>query len=464
MNHSLTQALKRFEKLITRDAESLDDPVERQAEFQRRLERTRRLMIALDNPQDRLKLIHIGGTSGKGSIAMMCESMLLAMGISTGTHTTPYLQTPLEKVRINGHLADVNDVIALSDRVMGAVEQIQASHAELGVPHYSEAWLGLALRHFVDQGCEAGVLEVGMGGRFDSTNIVSPRVSVISTVHYDHIRVLGNTLAEIAYHKAGIIKAGVPVVVGEAPDEAMEVITQEAAQRGARVVRVGHEVNYRPLEVGEFGGRFDYDGLGVSFKDLQVGLLGAHQIANAAVALAALEICAEVCGIELDEAAIRRGLTGVRFAGRMEQVQNGPTVILDGAHNEEKVGALVAALPEVFDYERLIMVLGMLETKNAAPILQMLIDAADVIVTTAPSVKGKPAIPAADLARMVEKIDHRQVFANEDPLDALRQALAMASPGDLVVVTGSLYLLGRIRSHWYPREAIIDSQTMFPGV
>jgi dihydrofolate synthase/folylpolyglutamate synthase len=463
LNSALTQALKRFEKLITRDAESLDDPQERQAEFQRRLERTRRLMAFLGDPQDRLDMIHIGGTSGKGSVAMMCEAILHASGARVGTHTSPYLQTPLEKVRVDGELAAAEEVIALTDTVMDGVGQLQAGAAYLGAPHYAEAWLGLALRHFADRGCKIGAVEVGMGGRFDCTNIVTPRVSVISTVHYDHTRVLGDTLAQIAYHKAGIIKPGVPVVVGEAPAEAMAVIEEEATRNGARLIRVGQDIHYRPIQISECGGRFDYRGLGVSFDDLTVGLRGAHQIANAAVALAALEICAQACGIDLDERAIREALAGVRFAGRLEMAQREPRVVLDGAHNEEKVGALVAALGEIFSYERMIMVLGMLETKNAAPILDMLAAPADVIVTTAPRVKGKPAIPADRLARMVRKTRACEAVTGKDPLGALKQALSMAAPGDLVVVTGSLYLIGTVRSHWHTVDEIVEKRTMFPN-
>lgn len=463
MNSSLNRALKRFEKLITRDAESLDDPHERQIEFQRRLERTRRLMSTLGDPHKKLDTVHIGGTSGKGSVAMMCESILLASGVHVGTHTSPYLQTPLEKVRVDGQLASPEEVIALTDTVMQGVRRVQADSPQLGLQHYAEAWLGLALRHFADRGCTTGLVEVGMGGRYDSTNILTPRVSVISTVHYDHVRVLGDTLAEIAHHKAGIIKAGVPVVVGEVPGEAMGVIEQEAVQHGARLIRIGQEAHYRPLKTDVRGGHFDYTGLHINLHDLHVGLLGAHQITNAAVALAALEACSEVCGVAIDETAIRQGLSRVRFAGRLEVMQQHPTVILDGAHNEEKVHALIAALREIFDYERVILVLGMLETKNAVPILHMLASLADVVVATAPKVKGKPAIPPQDIARILRQDGPREVMTASNPLGALDKALAIATPGDLVVVTGSLYLIGTVRSHWHTVDEIVSLRTMFPN-
>lgn len=463
MHTALDQALKRIEKLITREAESFADPAERQLEFSQRLERTRRLMAYLGDPQYDLDLIHIGGTSGKGSIAMMCEAMLQASGLKVGTHTSPYLQTPLEKVRVDAQLIAAESALSLADRVMAAVERVQTEHAYLGHPHYAEAWVAMALRHFADKGCDAGVVEVGMGGRYDATNVVLPRVSVISTIHYDHIRVLGDTLAEIAFHKAGIMKPGVPAVVGDLLPEAMQVIEQEAARYGSRLIRVGKDVRCQPTGLSDQGGVFHYRGRCLNMNDVEVGLPGEHQVENAVTALAAIEAFAESKGLYLDEAALRRGLRSVRFAGRIEVMQREPTVILDGAHNEEKIGALVSTLRDLFDYDRLIMVLGMLETKNAEPIVRTLASVADRIITTAPSVKGKPAISAANLAAAARNVGSVQVIANGGPREALEQALKIAKPRDLVVVTGSLYLIGEVRSYWHNAGQIVERRTMFPN-
>lgn len=459
----LADILKRLEQLITRDAESFSDPAERQVEFERRLVRTRDLMARLGDPQSAYDTIHIGGTSGKGSVSMISESILRASGRTVGAHTTPYLQTPLEKVRIDGRLVDLETCARLGQVVLDAVDSMRPEVGRLGNPHYAEAWLGLALKAFAEQRCDVGVIEVGMGGRYDCTNVITPRVSAITTVHYDHIRVLGDTLQEIAGHKAGIIKPGVPAVAGEMLPEALSVLEAEAAKQRSRLVRLGHEVSYQPLEVGERFGRFSYRGLHVSYDDLQLGLLGAHQFANAATALAALELFAEQTGSPLDEAAVRRGLADVRFAGRIEVMQHHPTVVLDGAHNEEKVGALAAALPEIFHFSRLILVLGMLEAKNAAPIVGQLAGLADRIVTTAPKVRGKPAIPSADLAGMARGAGHAEILDGGDPSSALDQALSAAEDGDLVVVTGSLYLIGAARSRWQSVEDILARRTMFPN-
>ncbi len=460
---TLNQSFRRMESLITRPAESLDNPEERQAEFQHRLERTRRLMHALGNPERAYDIIHIGGTSGKGSVAILCESILRAMGWRVGTHTSPYLQTPLEKARVDSALLGVAEAPGLIDRVMQAVGLVSARDGVLGKPHYAEAWLGLAMRHFADAGCEVGVIEAGLGGRYDATNVVTPCVSVITTVHYDHIRVLGETLDAIAFHKAGIIKPGVPVVVGEVPGVAWDVIEKESLQRGARVIRVGRDVQVEPLELSQRGGRFNYRGMKLNLQDATVGLLGGHQIANAAVALAALELYASAEGLTLDEEAVRRGLLQARFAGRLEVMQDRPLAVLDGAHNQEKIDALLAAVPEVFDYERLILVLGMLEAKTVTPIMRALAGAAQGVVATHPQVKGKPAIPADELAALAKQAGVETVEAEPEPLAALGRALDLAQPGDLVLVTGSLYLIGMVRSHWHSTEAVMRQRTMFPN-
>ncbi len=351
----------------------------------------------------------------------------------------------------------------LADDVMAAVERVIAESPELGKPHYAEAWLALALLAFASEDCDVSVIEAGMGGRYDASNIVTPRVSVISTVHYDHVKVLGETLEGIAFHKSGVIKAGVPVVVGEVPEAAWEVIEREAVARGARVVRLGHDVTYEPLEVNARGGRFNYHGLRLHMEDVHLGLLGAHQFANATAALAALEVYAAGQGITLDEDALRDGLAAARFAGRLEVMQTAPQVVLDGAHNEEKIGALIQAIPQVFEYERLILVLGMLETKAADPMLAALADITDVLVTTSPHVKGKPAVPAAELAALAEQAGARQVIAQDDPHAALDAALALAGPDDLVMVSGSLYLIGEVRSRWHSAPEIVAQHTMFPN-
>jgi dihydrofolate synthase/folylpolyglutamate synthase len=462
-DEALTQALARVEHLITREAELISsDPEERDTEFRRRLARTHYLMGLLGDPQNAYDTLHIGGTSGKGSIAMICESILRAAGLRVGTHTTPYLQTPLEKIRVDGTLVAADEAIALVDWIFPYIDQIHRERPDFEPVHYAEAWLGLALAEFARQSVDVGVVEVGMGGRFDSTNALTPRVSVISTVHYDHMLVLGDTLEEIAYHKAGIIKDEVPVVVGDLPPEALSVVARESRLHRAPMIRVGHDVRFEPHSITREGGRFTYHGLTGPLADLHLSLLGEHQFANAAAALAALELYVEATDTAIDETAIRKGLSTAHFAGRLEIVQDSPTVVLDGAHNEEKIDALVAALPALFECDKVVMLVGMLRTKNELPMLGKLASVADVVVTSAPVVKGKPASDPADLAALALEAGAHEAIAGGPPLEALENALALTGPNDLLCVTGSLYLIGEIRSHWYPVERLVAQRTMFP--
>ncbi|MCC6904666.1 MAG: bifunctional folylpolyglutamate synthase/dihydrofolate synthase [Anaerolineae bacterium] len=462
---TLSDSLARMERLITRPAESYTDPLERQAEFRRRLDRTRALFACLGDPLSAFPkgAIHITGTSGKGSVAMFCESILREHGLKVGTHTSPYLQTPLEKVRVDGRVAPPERVIPLVERVLGAVTQVQHDRPDLGQPHYAEAWFALAALDFAEQGCDVAVIEVGMGGRYDCTNILSGGVSVINSVHYDHVRVLGETLPEIAHHKAGIIKPGLPAIAGVMAPEALAVVEAEARQQGAPLSRLGYEITCTPLAQGPDGEAFSYRSSTLALDGLRTRLIGAHQINNAAAALAACEAHAALTGMPLDAQAARRGIERTRFAGRIEVIPGVPSVLLDGAHNEEKIAALVQAIrASLRPRGRVIAVAALLESKNAGPIAAMLAGAADQIITTETAVRGKPAITAADLAALINQAAPGKAEADSRPQQALDRALALAGPDDLVVVTGSLYLIGEVRSRWFPVERIIAQSTMFP--
>jgi dihydrofolate synthase/folylpolyglutamate synthase len=253
----------------------------------------------------------------------------------------------------------------------------------------------------------------------------------------------------------------VPVVAGEMPPEALEVIQAKAVQSNAQLIRIGADVTYQTHSISLRGGQFSYKGIRHSFSNLELGLLGRHQIANAAVALATLELYEAQRGSALDEKAVREGLRRVRFAGRIEIVQQTPMVVLDGAHNEEKIEALVEAIKDIFSYNRLFVVLGMLETKDAESIVQQIASLADVLLATAPQVKGKPAIPPAELVRLASKVGGRLSLNFESPEQALERALGLAGPDDLVLVTGSLYLVGELRAHWHNTSEIIALRKMF---
>lgn len=420
------------------------------------------LMNALGNPHRDLAVIHITGTSGKGSVAAYCESILLEHGLQVGTHTSPYLQTPLEKIRINGLLISPTELVKLAHKVMDSVDELHAVVPDLGKVHYAEAWVGMSLLHFAEQSVDVTIVEVGMGGRFDATNIVDSRISIINSVHYDHTRVLGETLTEIAYHKAGIIKHGQTVVAGDLGAEALQVVVEETKQRQAHLQRLGKDFLVGSYGAQEAGCTFDYHGRHLAISDLEAGLLGRHQAANAATALTAVaELCAALA-IPIKAQAIRNGIRNTRLAGRIEIVARNPITILDGAHNEEKIEALTQTVIEHFPGRRLIVVLALLTVKDVAAIVTRLASVADTIITTETRVRGKPGFPADELAERIKRMRFGSVHSILDAREAIEAAQRIAGIDDLIAVTGSLYLVGAVRERWYPTDSIIAQQTMYP--
>jgi len=417
-----------------------------------RIPRMRYLLRLLDDPHRRYHVLHVGGTSGKGSTCAMLAAILQAAGYRTGLHTTPYLQSPLEKIAVDGRPISPAAFADLVQRCKPAIEHMRTS--PLGPPGYGEVWTSLPLAHFAAAGVDWAVVEVDMGGRYDPTNLVEPVVAVITTVDYDHVVPLGRTLAEIAWHKAGIIKKGVPVVTGASQPEVLRVLHEESERQAAPLLRVGQDTHYAIRRLDQDGGWFDFHGLDETrWDNLHVSLLGAHQVANAAAAITALQAAQRYSRLAIAEPAIREGLEQARFPGRLEIVQRDPLVVLDGAHNPEKMDKLRQALTSLFAYSRLILVLGMIASKDFAGVISLIAPLADRLILTAPWVPGKEPVDPAKIARYLhEQGVPATVTCESDPLQAVELALTTAGPDDLVCVTGSLYLLGQVRERWYPSE------------
>lgn len=437
----------------------------REAVTRRADERMGRLVRFLDrlgNPHHDYPIVHVGGTSGKGSTSTMIASMLVAAGFTTGLHTSPYLQTPSEKLQVNGDLVSPEMYVHLVDRVLGAHDSWLAD----GQPSltYGEAWVALTLLFFREIGADIAVLEVGAGGRFDLTNIVTPVVSVITSVGIDHTATLGNTIPEIAWHKAGIIKAGIPAVTGVADPMALEVIVAEAGLVGAHLTVVSPGVSVQEVST---------DRQGTSWIDGTTGLehhtalRGAFQARNGALALATIQELRNQ-GFHLPDEAVTRGLQSARIPGRMELIDDRVPVLLDGAHNAEKVAALaedVAQLLPVRHGGRRVGVLGVLETKQAHEMLASIVGKIDVLVATSPQVLAKEGRDPAGMAAVAREAGfHGEVLLEPDSRQAIGRALEVAEmvAGSAVLVTGSLYLVGNTREHWYPTSSVILARSSWP--
>jgi len=377
------------------------------------LARVQAFMARLDDPQSRFRCIHIAGTKGKGSVAAMCESALRTAGYRVGLYTSPHLHDFRERIQVDRELIQEPELAAL-------VERIQPAVADFPELTWFEIVTGIGFLHFVDRQVDIAVLEVGLGGRLDSTNIVTPQVSVLTSISYDHMAMLGNTLAEIATEKAGIIKPGVPVVTGVNEPEPLAVIEAAACQNGSALVRVGPaEMHAPPLDT------------------VHLPLLGQHQRANAAVALAALRLLSPRIPIRAD--AIRSGLARVHWPGRLQLVTetSGRKILLDGAHNIGGAESLATALREYFPGTRPSLVLGILRDKDWPAMCEILAPLAERILLV--PVHSERSAEPHGLAEVCQRANPE---AQVSEYASLAAGLDETSADRFVVIAGSLYLIG----------------------
>lgn len=444
------EAVAYTESFIRGPADAPRSREELEASWQARLPSMARLLARMGDPHLRYPTVHVGGTSGKGSTSAIMAAILRAAGYKTGLHTSPYLQTAVEKVCVNGSPMPPQDFVALVDWARPWLESTGGEHL-----NYVQVWTALTLAYFAQQQVDAAVVEVSLGGRFDYTNVITPAVAAITSVDFDHTAVLGTTLAEIAWHKAGIVKPSVPVVTGVQRPEALDVIVAECQALGAPLHRLGQELDYTLKRLDLCGAVFDWRGFDRCYPDLELRLLGEHQVHNACLAVGMAEVLRGQ-GWPINEDAIRQGLQQASIPGRLEVVQEQPLVILDGAHNPEKGRTLRRALEQLFPGRPLTLVLGIGAAKEAPEIIRTLAPGARLVVCTAASVTGKPAILPEELLEQARSLGV-PATAQADPHAALDLALAAAADDAVVCVTGSLFLVGQLRERWHPTQSILDA-------
>ena len=402
------------------------------------LERVERLLDRLGRPHERFRSVHLAGTNGKGSTAAYLERILRAAGRAVGRYTSPHLERFPERITVRGREIGRGEVARGLREVLDHARSLGPGFR----PTYFEVTTALAFSHFARAGVEIAVVEAGLGGRLDATNVVRPDVAVITNVAREHTDLLGGTVEAIAREKAGIVKPGADVVTA-ARGRAAEVIEAACREAGCRCLRAGREFAARgAVRLPEGGWRFGYRGTGTAWEDLRVRLRGSYQVGNAALALAAVE-CLRGRGVEVPDAAVRRGLAAAEWPGRMEVLGRGPRVVLDGAHNPHAVAALVRTLEEEFSYRRLIVVAGVLREKEIGAVVGPLAERARAVVAVRPA-SGRAAA-AEEVARAASAAGAWVTTAGTIP-EALEAALGLAGADDLVVVAGSLYLVGEARS------------------
>lgn len=434
-----------------------------------KLDRMHELLRRLGNPEAGLPIVHVAGTKGKGSTSAMIAAVLSAAGFRTGLFTSPHLDRLEERMTIDGRQCSADEFVDLVQQVQTVAAAMDGPSATDGDllcgPTYFELTTALALLHFAAHRVDAAVLEVGMGGRLDSTNVCQPRVSVITTISFDHTKQLGNTLAAIAREKAGIIKPGVPVVSGVLLDEPREAIAAVARQLGSPLQQLGRDFQFTyepPRAVDEWAdtGRLDFQTRQAgarSLLGLRCGLLGRHQAHNAAVALATLNEL-ERQGWTIPEAAIRRGLADVRWPARVEVVGRHPTVIIDAAHNTASVSALIDTLTESFSRRRRVLIFATTRDKDVSGMLRLLLPEFDEIVFTRYT-NNPRFVPPEDLQLMAGELGARPTQVCADPALAWNTVRSMARPDDLVCVTGSFFIAAEMRNEIARRPFAVQVAT-----
>jgi len=427
------------------------------------LARMQALVERLEHPERSFPIIHIAGTKGKGSVAAMCQSVLTCEGYRTGLYTSPHLHDYAERIQIDGHLIPHDELVALVEEIKPVLESIpQITTFEITT--------ALAFVYFSRQKVDVAVIEVGLGGRLDATNVVIPVVSVITSLSYDHMFLLGNTLAEIAGEKCGIIKPGVPVVVSPQQDEALLVIEKIAAQRGAPITLVGREYLYRDisrslsgqtLQVWTPGEQPQVDQYIQSGEMLEwepnhltIPLLGYHQITNAATAYAALQVFADK-SLPISDAAIRQGFANTNWPGRFEVLRQVPPVVIDCAHNRDSARKLRLALDDYFPGQPVILVFGASEDKDIhGMFVELMPRICEVIATRSYHPR---AIEPEKLVEIAHQFG-RPARIVPDVADALNEALSIAAGEKPVLATGSIFIAAGAREAWLARTTGSQSE------
>jgi dihydrofolate synthase/folylpolyglutamate synthase len=420
------------------------------------LPREARLLELLGNPQLHYTSTLIAGTKGKGSTAAFIERVLRQAGVRTGLYTQPDLHTFRERIRVNGRLISEEAVAELIPEIKSAVEQIQARR-EFGPFITYEVATALTLLYFDRQHIQHAVLEVGLGGRLDATNVTHPLVSVITSISYDHMQILGNTLAQIATEKAGIIKPGGTVITSAQSPEALLAIAAVCQRQRARLIRVG-PVENDPAQAEAAAGhlpslsyryqleqrngtqqRFTIWTPERTYTGLAIPLAGQYQLENATAALATLDQLRKH-GIVWDEVALREGLRTVHWPARVEVVGHNPTIVVDGAHNADSMQKLIQTLRDSFSPHRLIIVLSIAQDKDTVGIVHALADV-DVVVLTHMHSPRATSIEVLE-ATFAEHAPHVLLYTAPESNSAMNLALDLAENNDLICATGSLYLAG----------------------
>jgi len=423
-----------------------------------KLDRMRQLLERIGNPQERIPVVHVAGTKGKGSTTTMISAILSAAGYGTGTFTSPHLDKFEERLAVDGQHPTEADIVRLVNQVGPATAELEQLGEGMG-PTFFELTTALGWLWFEERKVDLAVLEVGMGGRLDSTNLCRPLVTVITNVSRDHTAFLGETLPQITREKAGIFKRGVPALTSAIHPEVLSTLTAAADAAGVPLRKLGSDWSW---EAATHGQKIRVKTWGREFVDIPVPLPGEHQRVNASLAIAVVETLSEQ-GWRIDEESIIRGMSGVHGPARIEVLGHAPLRIVDGGHNWESIKALVATLrqpgqlscgPADLAPRRKILIFAAARDKDYHGMLRQLVPEFDTVIITQ-YLRNARAVPVAELSRTLEDTTTRPFHVVASPAAAWRLASALASPADLVCSTGSFFLAAEMRELMRPESATL---------
>lgn len=419
-----------------------------------KLDRMRELLRRLGNPQEQIPAVHIAGTKGKGSTAAMVSQIVSAAGYRTGLFTSPHLTSFEERMSVDGWHPSPEQLVELVNAVSGPVADMDKSPGRW-CPTYFEIATAMAWLQFVNEHADLAVLEVGLGGRLDATNVCRPEVTVITTISRDHTRQLGSRLSQIAWEKAGIVKAGIPVVSGVTHVEPAETIASVCRDHSAPLWKLARDFTFRytlnklrndPANPAD--GELDVWVGDRSWTNLPVVLRGEHQAHNATLAVVAVDLLRQR-GWEILPAAITEGLRQVRWPARVEVVATEPTVIVDAAHNWAAVAALLAALRE-FTARRRVLVFASTQDKDVAGMLRQLLPMFDTVIATQ-YLNNPRGVAAEELVRQISQLTESPIHVAHNPVSAWKLARRLATSEDLICITGSFFIAAEMR------DLVLDS-------
>lgn len=405
------------------------------------LDNIKKLLELLGNPQNNLKIIHVAGTNGKGSTCSFISSILKESGYKVGLYTSPFLETFTERIRVNGENISEEEVGKIVSLIKEKIE-IMVSEG-YSYPTEFEIVTAMAFYYYNQEKVDFVALEVGLGGRYDATNVIDkPVVSAITSISLDHTGILGDTLAKIAFEKGGIIKEDCPTIVYPQQEEASEVIKNICAEKKSKYI----ECDFKNIEIKSSNINsqiYNCNINGKELRDLEIKLIGDHQIKNSIVALNVIEYLNDIKITNISEENIRKGLLETKWPGRIEKISENPMFIIDGAHNEEGAKSLANSIDKYFENKNKILVIGMLEDKDIESVLDLLIPKFNKVITTTPD--NPRAIDANKLKEKIERYNI-EVTCKPNIKEAVGYALEISNKDDVIISAGSLYMIGNVRT------------------